>query len=519
MTLRRWLPLLLCLLLLAGCASTESLPPPAENNPLSKAPPVKGAVTLYTYDDRSVNAQWITDSGRSAALVAALSAVNAPRTGKWTPDLVELPVYAVEFQGRDGQMIRGAWSNGCWVTEEGKAYRFDFDFDALRTDHSWQEREGGGSLAGLPCAYALTRCPNSWRGDLLPLSAELQPEDGVALTADGYADGLLRVRLRNEREEAYHYGESFGLQVLWDGVYREIPPQTPLAVDDLAYSLPAGETAEVVFDTAHYGNLPAGHYRVVLPGDISAEFQVGNSLLAEAQPKGSAATLGYYDGEVTTYWNLYDDVQEWALISALSAVPAEPAPDWTPALAAPPVYTLSLGGTEGPVRIAWSNGYWVTEEGTACHFDFDFASLPGAFDWQEDGSYPSTAYMPCGRLLALQGDAWRPDMLPTAEPLVPTEGITLTVTGYDSGLLHIRLHNALEADQCYGEAFTLQVLLNGSWRDVPVQSDRWFHSIAYPLPAGETAEVVFDTAHYGDLPAGHYRVVLSGVDIAGEFDI
>ena len=172
-------------------------------------------------------------------------------------------------------MIRGAWSNGCWVTEEGKAYRFDFDFDALRTDHSWQEREGGGSLAGLPCAYALTRCPNSWRGDLLPLSAELQPEDGVALTADGYADGLLRVRLRNEREEAYHYGESFGLQVLWDGVYREIPPQTPLAVDDLAYPLPAGETAEVVFDTAHYGDLPAGHYRVVLPGDgIAGEFDI-----------------------------------------------------------------------------------------------------------------------------------------------------------------------------------------------------------------------------------------------------
>ena len=81
MTLRRWLPLLLCLLLLAGCASTESLPPPAENNPLSKAPPVKGAVTLYTYDGRSVNAQWITDSGRSAALVAALSAVNAPGRG------------------------------------------------------------------------------------------------------------------------------------------------------------------------------------------------------------------------------------------------------------------------------------------------------------------------------------------------------------------------------------------------------------------------------------------------------
>ena len=78
MILRRWLPLLLCLLLLAGCASTESLPPPAENNPLSKAPPVKGAVTLYTYDGGRVNAQWITDSGKSAALVAALSAVNAP---------------------------------------------------------------------------------------------------------------------------------------------------------------------------------------------------------------------------------------------------------------------------------------------------------------------------------------------------------------------------------------------------------------------------------------------------------
>ena len=210
MILRRWLPLLLCLLLLAGCASTESLPPPAENDPLSKAPPVKGAVTLYTYDGGRVNAQWITDSGKSAALVAALSAVNAPRTGKWTSNLVELPVYAAEFQGRDGQMIRGAWSNGCWITGEGTAYRFDFDFDALRADRSWQERESGCSLAAPPCAYALTRCPNSWRGDLLPLSAELRAEDGVALTAASYGDGLLHVWLRNELEETYCYGKFSG---------------------------------------------------------------------------------------------------------------------------------------------------------------------------------------------------------------------------------------------------------------------------------------------------------------------
>lgn len=275
MILRRWLPLLLCLLLLAGCASTESLPPPAENNPLSKAPPVKGAVTLYTYDGGRVNAQWITDSGKSAALVAALSAVNAPRTGKWTSNLVELPVYAAEFQGRDGQMIRGAWSNGCWITEEGAAYRFDFDFDALRADRSWQERESGCSLAALPCAYALTRCPNSWRGDLLPLSAELRPEDGVALTAASYGDGLLHVWLRNELEETYCYGKSFGLQVLWDGVYREIPSKALVAAHDLAYPLPAGETAEIIFDTAHYGDLPAGHYRVVLSGvDIAGEFDI-----------------------------------------------------------------------------------------------------------------------------------------------------------------------------------------------------------------------------------------------------
>lgn len=226
--------------------------------------------------------------------------------------------------------------------------------------------------------------------------------------------------------------------------------------------------------------------------------------------------LAVYDGETTTYWSLYDDTQEQALLAALSdAVGKRRVSDWTPEQVTLPVCGLTLGAGGETMELAWSNGYWITPEGEVRRGEL--LELE-AYAWEDPRSCASTAGLPCAALLCRRGDSWRTDMLPPAEPLTEAEGLTLTAAGLTEGVLHTRLRNETGEEALYGEGFTLQVLLDGLWRDVPVRNARMFNLLGYPLPAGETAEVDFDIGDvYGSLPAGHYRLVQD--DIAAEFDV
>lgn len=273
MTLRRLLPPLLCLLLLTGCAAPE------EDGPLSNTPPAAGEaadrVTLYTYDEETVTARQVADRETGEAVAAALAAVSAPQSEEWTADRTELPVYAVELRGEDNQIIRGAWSGGYWVTEEGTAFRFDLDFSALETTYAWREAKTYPSVTALPCARALFCCRDGWRGDLLTPAGPLTPAEGIAMAVTALEDGQLCAVLRNETGEGYTYGESLSLHVLLDGVWRDVPPRSDLLFNLIGRPLPAGAERDVRFDIGfHYGDLPAGHYRVVICDDIAGEFDI-----------------------------------------------------------------------------------------------------------------------------------------------------------------------------------------------------------------------------------------------------
>lgn len=247
----------------------------------------------------------------------------------------------------------------------------------------------------------------------------------------------------------------------------------------------------------------------------------GNDLLSEARAEGAVLTLGCCDGQSVTYWRLWDKEEREALLTALSAVPAQAAPDWMAEEAAAPVYAVTAGSIgDGFFQAAWSNGYWITDTGTAYRFDFDFAALLSACSWEEEGTYASAAGLPCARFLCRQGDLWRTELMPEAEPLLDLqEGLVLTVQGLEEGQLRAGLRNETGEDRIYGEGFHLQVLLEEAWRDVPVQSEMMFNTIAHPLPAGETAEISLDVGfHYGELPPGRYRLVLWHT-AAGEFTL
>lgn len=79
------------------------------------------------------------------------------------------------------------------------------------------------------------------------------------------------------------------------------------------------------------------------------------------------------------------------------------------------------------------------------------------------------------------------------------------------GMVIVTMTNNSDTELTYGEGYRLDVLLDGLWYRVPTTEGNWaFVSLAYLLPAGESTELTYgadNSAMYGDLPAGTYRIM------------
>ena len=235
-----------------------------------------------------------------------------------------------------------------------------------------------------------------------------------------------------------------------------------------------------------------------------------NDLLKKA---GNNVRIYRWDGEKTVdYWN-YEIKKGRPVVKALKAVPAKKAPDWTADLAETPLYGVSVDTSDGTgLKALWTGGYWIDEAGNAWTFDFDFEQLIADTEWHSVQEHAGIG-VPCSRYAAQNGDSWNPAFLnPAEEPKAPAK-VSMTLTAQTDEAVTVTLQNEGSAQWMYGEYWQLHVLLEDGWYNVPAIPGNWgFIDIGYLLQPGQTVEKTFRLdVMYGDLPAGQYRVVLSGL--------
>ena len=246
-----------------------------------------------------------------------------------------------------------------------------------------------------------------------------------------------------------------------------------------------------------------------------------SDLWGEASPSTSALLLYSYDIKGGRVSITFDQTDEQAILDRLSAVKATPATNWTAKQVKLPVYGIEIGSADGQgVRAAWSNGYLIMRDGSVYEFDFDFSALEKDYKWENwDRVITSLSDMPCGRLLSEGPKGWiSTHMSPSANKSAPAN-ISMTVTGQTADALTVELTNNGSTEWLYGEYFSLNVLLDDVWYDVPVLDDKnyGFTSIGIVLQAGESHEQTYGLSIYGTLPAGDYRLVVEG--LSAEFSI
>ena len=248
-------------------------------------------------------------------------------------------------------------------------------------------------------------------------------------------------------------------------------------------------------------------------------FLTGADLLSNASPETSALAFYVYDGETVEQRYLFEEAETKRLLSVLSAVTLTDASDWTPADLTAPIYGIEIGGKDGwTVQGAWSNGYWIAQDGTAYGFDFDLSLLTEGYSWSDVTEWNTTTILPCARFLAQAVDGWHTEWMTPSATLVAPEGITAELIKNDADSVTIALTNNSGSEWMYGEGFSLQVLLDGIWYNVPELPGNWgFNAIGYSLSDGDTTEKTYGLDFYGDLPAGTYRLETEG--LTAEFQI
>ena len=241
-------------------------------------------------------------------------------------------------------------------------------------------------------------------------------------------------------------------------------------------------------------------------------------LMPGVSPENSALGLYIYDGETITRQYLFEiETVRAEAIEPFRKAEVKPAAVDVTTLQ-PPFYGLEMGGADGwPVYGLWSDGYFIMGDGNVYTFDYDFEALRQRYAFDEADEFQTLTVMPCASHVAKSESGWNKAFLTEAnEPQAPA-GVTAVLTNQTTETITAEFTNGSDEDWGYGYAYSVQVLLDGTWYDIPAEQDMAFIEVLLMIPVGGSAEEEFFLKSYGDLPSGAYRVLSNGLTI--EFSV
>jgi len=232
-----------------------------------------------------------------------------------------------------------------------------------------------------------------------------------------------------------------------------------------------------------------------------------------ASPDTSALALFHFDGETVTREFIFESDITQQILDELDSVRITERTDWSLDDVTLPMFGLSIGAYDGTmIDAVWSNGYWITHDGRAYLFDFDFDRLQQNYNWRSRDSFPSFIHFPNARLFAQHDNEWDSRFLTPAPSIIPPEGITITLNSWDSDTVSVDITNHNDIEWMYGQHYELHVLLDGIWYGVPTDHGSWgFTDEGLIVQAGQSIEHIYHLQMFGDLHSGTYRLVAYGL--------
>ena len=246
-------------------------------NILAGASPDTSAFQMYYFDGETVAVRTLYDSGAEKEVIKKINGIPLQAAEEDALSQMEPPFYGFWVSSQDGFDISVTASGGVWLKNDGAVYYGDTDLSGL-----WEQMEGKDEDT-----WNALNFPNAGRlsayHTIFLLKADEQTAEvpeGLTLTVEDIGTSEITVRITNNSEEEFSYGEYFSIQKQIDGQWYTVPVRADnVGFQDIAHILPNGESASETYNLDLYGTLEPGIYRLVMKM-LSAEFLVGHGRVA-----------------------------------------------------------------------------------------------------------------------------------------------------------------------------------------------------------------------------------------------
>lgn len=256
--MRKLITVLLCLVMLMSLSSCVGVEGMGSPKLLEKADPANSAMTIYCFDGKTTSEKWIFESDLEEKIVEEINDLKLRPASRSSIKDIKTPCYGIMVYGEEGP-IKLATGNGLWVLQDGSVYKGQYDLASVFDNVSDNDMTTYDDGLRFPNSAWLGAYNTAYYRKAGDMPSEIS---GVSLSFVEYKDNVVTVKLRNESGNDYEYGLYFALQKQIDGEWYEIPPVKDYAFTELAYSLPAGGSADLDCSLDHYGKLDAGRYRI-----------------------------------------------------------------------------------------------------------------------------------------------------------------------------------------------------------------------------------------------------------------
>ena len=208
------------------------------------------------------------------------------------------PYYSISMTDIGGTAHYFCWADGYLVTDNGIAYRFNYDFGQLLKEYSYEETlkinvQEKPAWLEIPFYSMITAetmiyydnaisTGKCWHRELMRKQPDNVPAEGLTLhlTSDPEKSGIIRGVIENRSEESWEYWRDtlvFELGTEIDGEWYYVPmkPDISRPIDSEKAYLPPEKSLVRTYEVETvYGRLPNGHYRIREGNGPQAEFTV-----------------------------------------------------------------------------------------------------------------------------------------------------------------------------------------------------------------------------------------------------
>lgn len=267
--MKRLFCVLVCLLMLTGCAGKTAV------DLMPEAEPATSALALYIYDGETITRQFLfeTEQVREEALADFRKAKAEPVEVDVTT--LQPPYYGLEMGGEEKGTIYGLWADGYFIRGDGKTFRFDYDFETLLTGYSWELEQEYENLMLMPCAAYMAKTEAGWNRNFLTAAEEKPVPEGITMEIEKQKNDEIIAVFHNRSGEEWGFGHAFSLQVLLDEQWYYVPAEDGnYAFTEELLIVPNGESREEPYHLDVYGTLFPGIYRIVSTEGLWVEFEM-----------------------------------------------------------------------------------------------------------------------------------------------------------------------------------------------------------------------------------------------------